>query len=415
MSGTFSSFQFKNVRTYVPWQSLNSLGSWMRQVALILLVLRLTDDGVAVGVVSVCQFLPMVLFGLWSGLVADRTEKRRLLMYAQVVVLCQSVPLVLLATMDSPPLLGLYATALVSGIAGAFDLPARRALIAELVPESHVQNAVGLNLAVQNGARVVAPALAGLLIGTVGFAWCFALDAVSTLLFIWALMRIDPSTLRRPPPAARRKGQIREGIRYVRGVPAVWTPIVMTIFIGAFPFNHQVLIPLFVRWSLHRGDTAITLVFSVVSIGALFGALWTAGRKMVEVRHVIVAGGAIGVAAILLSASPNIAVAFPAAFALGAASVCFITLSTSLVQLRTDPLMQGRVIALHALVTVGGLPLGGPIIGAVSDLFGARAAVAGCGGMCFVAVGVAAVRNSRAIGVLDPSSARPASASVTDT
>lgn len=381
----------------MPGQSLNHLGSWMRQVAIVLLVLRITDDGVAVGVVSVCQFLPTVLLGLWSGLVADRTEKRRLLLCAQVVVLSQSVTLVLLTTMDSPPLIGLYATALVSGVAGAFDLPARRALVAELVPETHVQNAVGLNLAMNNGARIVAPALAGLLIETAGFVWCFVLDALLTLTFICVLLRIDQSTLRRSPPATCDKGQIRDGIRYVRRVPTLWIPIAMTAFFGAFPFNHQVLVPLFVRFGLGRGDAAVTLVLSVISVGALAGALWTAGRKTVDVRRLIAAGAACGTAVLALAASPNIFVAFPIAFLFGAASVSFMTLSTSLVQLRADPAMQGRVISLHALVSVGGMPLGGLTLGVANDFLGARPAVVVSSVACFVAVGVGVLGRSRTI------------------
>lgn len=218
---TFASFRFRAFRLFFVGQLISQVGSWLRQIGMALLVLHLTDDGVAVGIVTACQFLPLLVLGPWCGLVADRSDKRRLLLIVQLGLMLQSYVLAAMVFAGDPPITLLYIVALAGGVGGAFENPARSAFVVEMVSETHLQNAVSLNSAQIQVARVIGPALAGLLISTAGFAWCFLLDGVSYLVVTWFLWRIRADELRPPPRATRGRAQVREGLRYVAQVPAL--------------------------------------------------------------------------------------------------------------------------------------------------------------------------------------------------
>jgi len=410
MSETFRSLRVRNFRLFFVGQLVSQVGNWMTLVAQTLLVLRLTDDGVAVGALTACQFLPVLLFGPWAGLLADRVDKRRLLLLAQTGAMVQSFALAALALSDAPPLAGVYALALAGGCATALDHPARRAFVVEMVPEDHMQNAVSLNSALMTSARVVGPALAGLLVGTVGFAWCFALDGLSYVAVLVALGRMDLSRLRPSPVAERGRGQIRAGLRYVRSVPDLWVPLVMMTLVGTLAFNFSVVVPLFVRRSLGGSDTAFTLVLSVISLGSFAGALLAARRTTVTLRHVALASAAFGLAMILLAASPTLVVAFPVGFGVGFGSIAFLTTATTMFQLRADPTMRGRVLALQAMVFLGSTPVGGPLLGAVCEWVSPRAGLALGGAAALVAAAFGAVAARRLGETPEPSGLQPASA-----
>ncbi len=394
---TFRSMSVRNFRLFFAGQLISQIGNWLTLVAQTLLILHLTNSGVAVGFLAACQFLPVLLFGAWAGLVADRSDKRRLLMIVQSLAMLQSFGLAALAFMDHPPVPALYLVALAGGFATAFDNPARRAFVVEMVPVDHVQNAVSLNSALMTGSRVVGPALAGLLITTVGFGWCFLLDGISYLAVILGLYMMRTEELRPSIPTPRSKGQIREGFRYARSIPELWVPLTMMTIIGALAFNFNVVMPLFVKRSLHGTDTTFTLIYSVVSVGSLVGALYTARRKETSVRHVVMAAGAFGVALLAFAASPSLAVAFPLAMLVGLSSIMFMTASTAIVQVRSDPAMRGRVLALQAIVFLGSTPIGGPLLGWICETFGARAGFLVGGAACLVAAawGRVASRESR--------------------
>lgn len=370
---TFRSLGVRNFRLFFAGQFVSQVGNWMTLVAQALLVLRITDSGVAVGVLTACQFLPVLVLGAWAGLVADRSDKRRLLMGVQTLAMLQSFALGALAFLDDPPVAGLYALALAGGVATAFDNPARRSFVVEMVPESHVQNAVSLNSAMMTSARVFGPALAGLLISTVGYGWAFVGDGLSYLAVLVGLWLIDPTGVRAAPVATRGKGQVRAGLRYVRQVPVLWISLVMMTVVGTLTFNFSVVYPLFVTRTLGGDDTAFTLLFSVSSIGSLLGALATASRKTAELRHVALASLAFGTAMAVLAAAPSLTVAYPLSVLVGATSIAFMTTSTAIVQLRADPVMRGRVLALQAMVFLGSTPVGGPILGWICEAWGARA------------------------------------------
>lgn len=375
MGETFSSMSVRNFRLFFVGQIISQVGNWLTMIAQSLLVLSLTGNALAVGIMTACQFLPVLLLGPWAGLVADRSDKRRLLFGVQVFAMAQSFVLAALAFMDEPPLGWLYVVALAGGVATAFDNPARRSFVTEMVDEARINNAVSLNSALMTGSRVVGPALAGLLIATVGYGWCFLVDGISygAVLVGYALM--DPSKLRRSPVTPKGKGQVRAGLRYVRSEPELRIPLVMMAVIGTLAFNFSVVFPVLVTRTFGGGESAFTILFSVISLGSLVGALLTARRREITLDHVVWSAAAFGVSMTLFAGTPNLAAAFPLGVVLGVASIGFLTSSTAIVQVRSDPAMRGRVLALQAMVFLGSTPIGGPVLGAVVDWLGPRAGV----------------------------------------
>ncbi|MCU1380386.1 MAG: arabinose efflux permease family protein [Acidimicrobiales bacterium] len=373
---TFRSLSVRNFRLFFTGQFITQVGNWLTMIALALLVLDRTGSGVAVGLLVACQFGPVLLFGAWAGLVADRSDKRRLLLIVQTVAMAQSFALATLAFMHHAPIASFYVVAALGGFATAFDNPARRSYVVELVPQDHVQNAVSLNSAVMTSSRIFGPALAGLLISTVGYGWCFLVDAISYIGVLVALWMIDPAKVRSGPLAARGKAQVRAGLSYVRQVPVLWISLAMMAIVGTLTFNFQVVFPLFVKKTLGGSTIDFTLIYAVTSIGSLIGALATARRKTVDLRDVVLTTAAFGIAMSVLAVVPNLASAYPIVIVVGLTSIAFMTTSTAIVQLRADPAMRGRVLALQAMVFLGSTPIGGPILGVICDAFGARAGVA---------------------------------------
>jgi len=383
---TFRSLHSRNFRLFFFGQLVSQIGNWLTRIASALLVLKLTDNGVAVGVLTACQFAPVLVLGPWAGLVADRSDKHRLLMVVQSLAMLQSFALAAIAFLENPPVAALYGVALAGGLTTAFDNPARRAFVVEMVPADNVQNAVGLNTAMMTASRVVGPALAGLLIHTVGYGWCFSVDGLSYFAVLASLAAMRRAELRTPPPSPRGKGQVREGLRYVLTVPELRIPLAMTAVIGTFTFNFPVVLPLLVQRSLGGDDATFTLLYSVLSVGSLIGALVAARRVEVGVQSVVYAAFAFGLAMFALAAAPSLSWVFPAGFAVGIMSVAFMTSSTAMVQLRADPALRGRVLALQAMVVLGSTPIGGPILGALCEWLGARAGVL-VGGVAALAAG----------------------------
>jgi predicted MFS family arabinose efflux permease len=226
------------------------------------------------------------------------------------------------------------------------------------------------------GSRIVGPALAGALITTVGFAWCFLLDGVSYLAVLAGLWRMDATRLSRAPLARRGKGQVREGIRYARSVPELWIPLVMMAVIGTLAFNFQTVLPLFATRDLGGSTVTFTLLMSVLSAGSLVGALATARRRTIGMYTVSVAAIAFGAAMAVLAAAPNRPVAFAAGLFVGLSSISFMTASTAIVQMTSTPSMRGRILALQSMVLLGSTPIGGPIVGVIAQRYGARYSIA---------------------------------------
>ena len=397
---TFASLRIRNFRLFFLGQIVSQTGTWMSMVAQTLLVLHLTGSGVALGLLAAAHFAPVLLLGAWAGVVADRSDKRRLLVTVQALAMLQSFAMAALAFSGEPPLVGVYALALVGGVLTAFDNPTRRSFVVEMVPTEQVTNAVSLNSALMTGSRVVGPALAGLLVATVGFGWTFLIDGTSYVAVLVGLLLMRSAELTPAPLAARAKGQVREGLRYARSVPRLWMPLVMMAVIGTLAFNFQVVVPLLVTVDLGGTDATFTWLFSVLSLGSLVGALAVARRTESSVRRVGVTAMAFGASMALLAIAPNQAAAFVVGPLIGAASIAFMTSSTALVQTESAPTMRGRVLALQAMVFLGSTPIGGPIVGWVAEHLGARYAV-GLGAAACVAAGAWGVTVARRDGVDD--------------
>ena len=239
----FTSLHVRNFRLFFWGQFVSQIGNWLTLVAQTLLVLKLTGSGVKLGLLSAAQFGPVLLFGAFGGLVADRSDKRKLLLRIQVFAMFQSFCLAALASLHRPPVLAIYAVAMAGGFATAFDNPARRSFVVEMVPEANITNAVSLNTALMTGARVVGPALAGLLVTMFGFSWAFLLDGLSYLAVLYGYWRMDPTQNRKAIKTPKGKGQVRAGIQYARSLPELFVPLMMMAVIGTFSFNFQTVLP----------------------------------------------------------------------------------------------------------------------------------------------------------------------------
>ena len=391
---TFSSLHSRNFRLFFIGQTISNTGNWLTLVALTLLVLHRTGSGVAVGLLAACQFGPILLLSAWAGVIVDRTNKRSLLYVTQSLEMAQSFVLAALAFMHHAPLLAFYVTAGAGGAMLAFDNPVRRTFVNEMVQLGDVPNAVTLYSAMVNIARIVGPAIAGLLIVTVGYGWCFTVDAISYVTVLTALAMMRPAELRRVAVTPRGSGQVRAGLKYIASVPELWITFVMLLIVGIISYNFTVVFPLFVEKGLHGGDGTYTLVYSSFSGGALVGALVVARRSTVTIRTVALSAACLGVAMLALSTVPDIAVAFVVAAVVGAASVSYLIATTAIAQIRTEQHMIGRFLAIQTVLLVGTTPIGGPILGAISDAVGARAPVliGGVGALVAAAFGLLALR-----------------------
>ena len=410
-AGMFRSLRQRNFRLFFSGQLISQIGNWLTLIAQALLILKLTDNGFALGLLAACQFGPVLVLGAWSGLVADRSDKRKLLLIVQTFAMVQSFALAFVAFMDHPSVVAVYIIAIFGGVATAFDNPARRAFVVEMVPDTDVQNAVSLNSALMTGSRVVGPALAGVLIHTVGYGWTFAADGLSYLAVIAGLYLMRTADMRPRVVTQRGKGQVRAGLRYARGLPELWLPLVMMAIIGTFSFNFQTVMPLLVKRTLHGNDTTFTLVYSVISIGSLAGALMSARRTSIKINDITLAALGFGASMVALALAPNVAFAYVFGVGVGVASITFMTASTAIVQLRSDPSMRGRVLALQAIVFLGSTPIGGPIVGWISQHYGARSGVM-IGGVAAVVAAGYGWRASRRLAADEPLARRESVAAV---
>jgi MFS family permease len=396
LNRTFSSLKVRNFRLFFIGQTVSNSGNWLTTVAITLLVLHLTNSGVDVGILSACQFGPMLLFAVWGGAVADRRNKRNTLFLTQSLEMAQSVTLAVLAFMPHPPVGALFVVAFAGGTMLAFDNPLRRSFVTEMVPEEEIPNAVALYSAIVNTARVFGPALAGLLVVTVGYGWCFTVDAISYLTVLAALWMMRPSELRTPPPRPKAKGDIRATFSYIASRPNLRISFVVLAVVGLLGSNLNVVLPLFVEKGLNEGDGAFTIVYAVFSAGALVSALLVANRQLVGIRHVLIGAASLGVAMLALAGVPGLAATLPVIFAVGLTSILFMTSSTAIVQVESEQSMHGRILALQIVLLVGTAPLSGPLLGWMADALGPRAplVVGGVSALAGAAWGARAYRRA---------------------
>jgi MFS family permease len=381
----FHSLAVPNYRRYFAGQIVSLSGNWMQTVGELWLVLSLTGSPLAVGVTTALQFTPMLLFGAWGGVIADRLDKRRLLIFTQAAMALPALALWLLAGSGVVETWMIFVLVFARGAVNAIDNPARQAFLVELVSSARLVNAVGLNSALVQVARVAGPALAGVTIATVGVADCFLINAASFAAMIAALRGMNVSELHRSEPAPRQSGQLRSALRYVRATPGLLIPLALMGVIGTLSYNFQTLMPLLARFTFHGQAGTYAALTTAMGVGALAGALVASTRREVGPRLLVASAVAFGGGLLLAAAAPTLATEAVSLALTGAASVTFASSVNSSLQLRVRPSMRGRVMALYSVVFLGSNPIGGPLMGWISGsagpraglLLGAGAAIAG--------------------------------------
>ena len=380
---TFASLRNRNFRIFFTAQIVSVTGTWMQSIAQMWLVLHLTGSGLALGITAALQFTPILLFGTWGGLLADRVDKRKLLMVTQSAAGVVALVLAGLTLGGLVQLWMVYVLAFALGVVNVFDNPGRQSFVTEMVGKDQVINAVGLNSAVFTLARVIGPAIAGVLIAAVGTGWCFLYNGLSYFPVVLALLLMRPWELHRGRPAPRARGQIRAGIRYAWSTPELRFPLLLMLVVGTLAFNFSVLMPLMASFVFHSGASTFGLLMSFMGAGAFVGALVSANRARPSHRLLAFAGVAFGGLLIGAALAPTLLIELLVLLPLGAAMITFQATANSLLQLNSDPALRGRVMALYVMVFLGTTPIGGPIVGWVAEQFGARTGL-GLGGLATV-------------------------------
>jgi MFS family permease len=376
LSRSFASLSVPNYRRYFAGQVISLSGNWMQTVAELWLIVRLTDSGLAVGLTTGLQFLPILVAGAWGGLLADRVPKRRLLATTQALMVIPALTLFALTASGVVEPWMVFALVFVRGSVNAVDNPTRQSFVVEMVGADRVVNAVSLNSVLVQMARIAGPALAGIVIATLGVAPCFLLNALSFVAMIVALRWMDPAELDVSRPAARAPGQLRTAVRYVWGTPELRIPLVLMALVSTLAFNFQVLLPLLARFTWHGSASTYALLTTTMAVGSVIGALTVGARRQVSPRTLVLAAAAFGVFILLAAAAPVLPLQLAALVPLGAASVTFAAGTNSALQLAVAPSMRGRVMALYSVVFLGSTPIGGPLAGWLAEVAGPRASLA---------------------------------------
>jgi MFS family permease len=377
----------RNFRLFFVGQIVSVTGTWMQSVAAAWLVLKLTESSVALGIQLALNFGPILLIGAWAGLLADRRDKRLILIGTQTAFALQALALWVLVFAGVAELWMVYALSLFAGIVTAIDNPARQSFYAEMVGNKDLTNAVSLNSAVMTGTRIVGPALAGVLIATVGLAPSFLFNGISYVAVIGALVAMRPDELHREVVPVRGKGQLREGLAYVRRTPGLLLPLTWMAVIFTFSFNFSVLFPVMATRVFDGDAGTYATMLSVLGVGSLLGALAMARQQEPNPRRLAVAAVAFGAASVLASAAPTFWSELLVLVPMGIVSMVFMITGNSTLQLSSRANMRGRVMALYGMVFLGGTPIGAPIAGWVADRFGPRMGIA-LGGLIAVVTGL---------------------------
>lgn len=370
---TFAALSVPNYRRYYLGQAVSLTGTWMQMTAQAWLVLTLTHSSTALGIVVALQTLPVLLLTPYGGVVADRSDKRRIMIALQSAMAIQALVLGVLTVTGQVKVWEIGLLAAVLGVNNAFENPARQSFMLELVGAERLRNAVTLNSVLVNVARTLGPAVAGILIASVGDGVCFLINAGSFVAVIASLVTMDVRLIQRGTPAPRAPGQLREGLRYVRGTPDLAIPLLMMAAVGCLTYEFQVSLPVMASRGLHAGATGFGFMTAAMGIGAVGGGLLVAARGKTGLRPLTLAACGFGTAVGAAALAPSLAVELPALSLVGAASIAFMSTGNSTLQLTAAPSMRGRVMALWFVAFQGSTPIGGPIIGFLMGVAGARA------------------------------------------
>jgi MFS family permease len=376
---SFAALKSRGYRTYLLGQSLANTGTWMQSIAQDWLVLRLTGSAFAVGVVMALQFLPTLLLGVHGGHLADRYPKRRILLLTQTVNAVLTAALAALTVTGAVRPAYVYAFSLLAGLVFVVDAPTRQAFITEVVPAGLLRGAISLNAAVFQTTRLVGPALAGVLIASVGTGWVFAVNALCYAGPILGLLRLRPSDLTPVRPAAREPRPLRTTGRYVLQRPHLAWTILLVGVVGTFGLNFPIVLTAMAS-DTFGGDAGTYTVFNIaLAIGSVCGALLAGSRPHTGLRLIVLAAAVFGLCQVAAAAAPGIPVFLALLVPMGLANLAFQAMANSSIQLWVHPHLRGRIMGLYMLVFTGGTPIGAPVIGAITNEFGARTGMMVCG------------------------------------
>ncbi|WP_287932405.1 MFS transporter [Arthrobacter sp.] len=374
MNSMFRALKVFNYRLWVTGALVSNIGTWMQRVAQDWLVLTILthNSGTAAGITTGLQFLPIVFLGPFAGLLGDRVNKRKLLLCTQTAMGLCALVLGLLVVTRTVELWHVYVLALLLGVASAFDAPSRQAFVSEVVAKEDVPNAVALNSASFNLARLAGPGVAGLVIALFGTGPAFLINAASFAAVIFSLWRMRVSELQPVVRVPRGKGQIREGFRYIRQRPDLMMIMGLVFMVGTFGMNFQITNALMATTIFHLGPGEYGLLGSVMAVGTLAAALLAARRKKMRMLYIVGGALAFGVTVAVAAFMPSYALYALALVPVGLASLTFMNACNTTVQLTTDSAMRGRVLAVYMVVLQGGTPIGAPLVGWIATAFGAR-------------------------------------------
>lgn len=396
---TFAALRERNYRLYFSGSVISNIGTWMQRIAQDWLVLELTNSPFAVGITMALQFLPLMVLGLYGGVAADRYPKRRLLLCTQTASGLLAAALAVVTLVGVVTVWHVYAVAFLLGVVTVVDNPARQIFVNEMVPSSLVRNAVSLNSGSFQLARLVGPAVAGVMIAATGSGWAFAINAASFVATVGALALMDPRQLRSAPRATRQRGQIREGLRYVWSRPHLKWLVILVFFIGTFGFNFAIILSAYAKITFASTATLYGWLNTALATGSLTGALFAARRATVRLGLLFSVAAGFAASMVVLAFVGWVPLFMLLLVPAGGLAIGFNAMANASVQLSTDPAVRGRVMALYMLVLAGGTPIGAPLIGGIADAWGAPTALLVSGGICLLATVACAAGAARQAGI----------------
>jgi MFS family permease len=370
--GTFESLLVRNYRLYFTGQAISLCGTWMQSIGQAWLVLQMTNSGTQLGLVIAAQTIPVLFFGPWGGLIADRFPKRKILYYTQSISALLALILGILVITNSVQLWMVYVLALCLGLVNAVDNPTRQTFIPELVGKEKLTNAVSLNSIEVNLARVIGPAIGGILIASLGMAPLFILNGVSFIAVLFALYMMNGAEFSKTTPVKKISGQLKEGFRYIRSNPILFDTLVMMSIIGTLTYEFAVSLPLLAQFTFHGTAETYAIISIAMGVGSMLGGFYVASVKKTSQKNLVVGAFLFGVTVLLASVMPILSLELLAIALVGFFSIIFLSNGNVTLQLESTPEMRGRVMSLWTVAFLGSTPIGGPIIGWIGEHIGPR-------------------------------------------
>lgn len=392
-ANSLRAFKHRNYRLFFTGQSISLIGTWMQTIAQAWLVLELTNSKAQLGIVTMLQFLPIMLFVLVAGVIADRVNKRSFLLITQTTSLIQALILATLVVTDTIEIWHIYVLALMLGLSNALEMPARQAFAIEMVGREDLLNAVALNSGVFNGARLIGPAIAGFVISLAGIGTTFYINAVTFIPILACLVMIRTDELYSAPSSSSGHPlrDLREGIAFSWRTPSIRLAIILVAMIGTFGYNFTIMLPLITKYVLNEGSVVLGFLTSAVGLGSLCAALVLAGRRSATRYQLFLGATAFSVFLGGVAASQNLYITIACLIGVGVAGTTFATTANTSIQLASPDEMRGRVVALYMLLFAGSTPIGGLIMGLLADGVGTQWTIAIFAALCALGVAVGAI------------------------